>query len=234
MTAPLNLDELLQVRELRAGFLRHTREAYARLPALDQPRILDIGCGSGLTTMELARLSGGEVVGIDTDAAALADMRRRLEEDEPGRRVKVVNMSLYGAGFTDESFDVLWEEGVLHLLDPARSLPACQRLLKPGGFLVMHETVAWFEAVRPRLGVVGFSICDQVFLPKRCWLTDYYLPLEARIRAVRKQHGEDVATGALASHEREIAMVKADPDRFDCGFFILRSGLQTPGRVART
>ena len=37
------------------------------LPIIDKPRILDIGCGYGVPTLELARLSDGEITAIDTD-----------------------------------------------------------------------------------------------------------------------------------------------------------------------
>lgn len=43
----------------------YTRRAFEMLPKLDKPRILDIGCGPGGPTMELARLSGGSVIGLD-------------------------------------------------------------------------------------------------------------------------------------------------------------------------
>jgi hypothetical protein len=57
-------------------------------------------------------------------------------------------------------------------------------------------------------------------LPRRSWWTDYYAPLEARIRALRQAHGEVLESDRLAQHEREIAMVKADPERFDCSFLL--------------
>lgn len=41
------------------------------LPRLDNPRIMDVGCGTGVVTIELARLSGGSIVGVDTDKLAL-------------------------------------------------------------------------------------------------------------------------------------------------------------------
>ena len=41
------------------------------LPELAKPRILDMGCGSGIPTLELARLSRGEAIGIDIDQPAL-------------------------------------------------------------------------------------------------------------------------------------------------------------------
>ncbi len=222
MNAPDSIDAVLGVEDLRAAFLSYTRHAYALLPAMGQPLFLDIGCGSGQATIELARLSGSSVVGIDTDATALSELRRRIEVDRLGQRIEIVNASLFDVSFADESFDLLWEEGVLHLLDSTRSLTVCRRLLKPGGFMVMHETVVWFESIRANLSADGFGIVNEYLLPKRCWWTDYYAPLEDRIRLLREERGREIASEKLAQYEREIAMVKANPDRFDCGFFILQ------------
>lgn len=222
MNSPDSIDAVLGVEDLRAAFLSYTRHVYALLPAMGQPRVLEIGCGSGQTTIELARLSGSSVVGIDTDPTALSVLRRRVEVDRLGHRIEIVNVSLFDVSFAAESFDLLWEEGVLHLLDSTRSLPVCRRLLKPGGFLVMHETVVWFESIRANLSADGFGIVNEYLLPKRCWWTDYYAPLEDRIRLLREERGREIASEKLAQYEREIAMVKANPDRFDCGFFILQ------------
>ena len=216
------IERVLKAGELRAWFLKYTREAYALLPRLDRPRILDIGCGSGSVTIELARLSGSEVVGIDTDDSALTELRRSVEGAGLGHRVKPINASLFDAGLASESFDVLWEEGVLHLFDPARSLPVCHRLLKAEGFLVVHETVAWFSGIRDQIPTFGFGVAGQLRLPQRCWWTDYYAPLEARIRLLREAGVDGITPGELSRYEREIAMVRADPDRFDSGFFVLQ------------
>jgi cyclopropane fatty-acyl-phospholipid synthase-like methyltransferase len=113
MKAQDSADAALGAEELRAGFLKYTCEAYTLLPAMDHPRVLDIGCGSGAATMEIVRLGGGEVVGIDTDASALSELRRRLEAHGIGDRVEAMNISLFDVDFPDESFDLLWEEGVL-------------------------------------------------------------------------------------------------------------------------
>ena len=139
----MDIDEVLNVEELRGRCLEHSRQAYRLLPPLVQPRILDIGCGQGQQTMELARLSGGEVVGIDMDLSALSRLRQRINQAGLGHRIKAIHVSVFDNGFDDNSFDVLWEEGVLHLLDMSRSLSECQRLLKPEGYLVIHESIAW-------------------------------------------------------------------------------------------
>ena len=51
--------------QLRLTFLKYTKKAFEMLPQINKPRILDIGCGSGVPTLELARLSNGEIIGID-------------------------------------------------------------------------------------------------------------------------------------------------------------------------
>jgi len=218
----MDIEQALRIDELRAGFLRYTRAAYALLPPLGRPRILDIGCGSGLPTIELARLSGGDVVGIDPDQSAISRLRQRAEQAGLSHRVEAVSVSLADAGFPAESFDLLWEEGVLHQLDLSASLTACGRLLKLGELLVMGETIPWFEGVRERLGAFGFRLVNQYLWPRHCWWTDYYAPLEASIRALRVGHGDCADLAGLARYECEVSMVKADPDRFDCGFFLVQ------------
>lgn len=64
------------------------------LPKLDKPRILDIGCGSGVPTMELARLGQGEVIGIDIDQPALDKLTKKIREAGFSNRVQAVNCSI--------------------------------------------------------------------------------------------------------------------------------------------
>jgi cyclopropane fatty-acyl-phospholipid synthase-like methyltransferase len=212
----------LGVNELRMRFLDFTRRTFARLPPLDRPRILDIGCGQGLQTMELARLSGGEVVGIDIDEAAVAQFRRRLEPTDLRERISLRTKSLFDPGLAEQSFDILWEEGVMHLLEPEMSFAACHRLLKTRGYLVMHETLDWFDATSERIPEWGFAIRDRCPLPTHYWWTDYGAPLERRIQHFRAEHGDAAASPELTRYANEAAMIREDPDRFDCGFFILQ------------
>ena len=218
----IDIEQVLGVQELRARALEHTRKAFAKLPAMDRPRILDIGCGEGLPTLELARLSQGEVVGIDIDETALSRLRKRIEQSDLSGWVTVNVCSLFDSGLAAESFDILWEEGVLHLLDPAASFAECHRLLKPEGFLMMHEKLTWFDEVRERLPGWGMAFVDQHLLPRHFWWTQYGAPLEERVKAFRESHTSAADSKELTRYADEAAMIKADPDRFDCAFFILQ------------
>jgi ubiquinone/menaquinone biosynthesis C-methylase UbiE len=222
MEPPIDIERALGIQELRARFLQHTKRAYMMLPTFERPRILDIGCGTGLPTMVLAELGLGEIVGIDTEDAALSQLQQRIEHANLSHRVVAINASLYETGIPDQSFDILWTEGVLHLLDPCRSFRECHRLLKPKRFLMIHETIAWFQKRRETLPGFGFEYVDRYLLPRHCWWTDYGAPLEERIRAMREAHGGAAESGEFTRYEQEVASLKEAPGRFDSGFFLIK------------
>lgn len=218
----IDVYEELGIDALRRRLLEHTRRSYRMLRLPDRPQVLDIGCGRGLPTVELARLSGGRVVGIDTDDEALSHLRRRVEKEGLTTQVTVLLRSLYETGLGNESFDLLWEEGVLHLLVNSKSFRECNRLLKPGGFLVMHETISWFESIRDKVPAWGFQFDCQHLLPKNFWWDQYGAPLEQRIQTLRASGKSVSDRNELFRYEQEVAAIKADSEQLDCGFFAVK------------
>jgi ubiquinone/menaquinone biosynthesis C-methylase UbiE len=65
---------------LRANLCKYTRQAFHLLPELNKPRILDIGCGAGVPTMELAGLSSGQITGVDINQSLLDRLERKIKE----------------------------------------------------------------------------------------------------------------------------------------------------------
>jgi len=212
----------LNLEQLREIFLKYTREAFQMLPKLDKPCILDIGCGTGIPTIELTRLSSGEVIGIDIDQDALEKLNKKIEMKGLSARVSTINCSLYKTDLPDKHFDILWDEGVIHILDLKKSLKECSRLLKPNGFLVMGEMIKW---IKDKFGVFsnfGFKLINQVLLPEKCWWIEYYKPLEKRIQELRKKYPRSQNLEKLRQYEREVEMVKKNPMEFNCAFYIMQ------------
>ena len=102
--------------KIRKRLLKYTRKAFRMLPQMDRPRILDIGCGSGIPTLELARLSHGEVMGIDIDQPALDEFNRKIKKAGLTDQIKAVNCSMFDIDFPDESFDIVWSEGSIYAI----------------------------------------------------------------------------------------------------------------------
>jgi ubiquinone/menaquinone biosynthesis C-methylase UbiE len=217
-----DLEDRLGVRELREGFLEYSRRAHARVARGAPRRMLDIGCGRGGLTIELGRLGPGQVVGMDVDADALLRLRRRIEDESLGGRVSAVRCSLRATGFRDGGFDVLWAEGVLHMLEREDALRECRRLLARGGHLVVAETVTWIESLTGSLPGLGFERAATIPWRTGCWWTDYYAPLEQRLRRFREQHPAARDLPALRRYENEVDMVRRNPAGFDCAHLVLR------------
>jgi len=169
-----------EIEQVRAGFLKYTRKAFLKLPRLENPRILDIGCGSGVPTIELAKLSDGEVTGIDIDKSCIDEFNRKIKEEELSGRVKALNVSLFEMNFPDETFDVFWSEGVIGKCGFEASLKEWRRLLKHNGYLVIHYQISRVADALPRIPQHGYSLADTVSLPADAWWTEFYKPLEEK------------------------------------------------------
>ena len=200
----------------RSVFLKYTRMAFESIPKMDHPRILDIGCGTGIPTLEIAKLSDGEVTGIDIDQKALDRLNRKIQQERLSDRVKVINRSVYDTKFEDERFDLILEEGVIHLLDLKRTLTECSRILKLNGFMVTGEATNWANRKLKYFPKFGFKLIKQIPWESECWWTEYYAPLEEKINKLRSQYDDLDDIEEIQRHLMEIDMVKKNPAKFDC------------------
>jgi hypothetical protein len=91
----------------------------------------------------------------------------------------------------------------------------------------MHETISWFESIREKLAVFGFRHVFDHVLPDHYWWSEYGAPLEERIRSFREANDSAAISGELAQYEQEVAMIKADPNHLDCGFFCIQKSKLT-------
>lgn len=87
--------------------------------------------------MELARLSHGEVVGIDIDQPALDKLAKEIREAGNSDRVQTANCSILDLAFPDESFDITWPEGSIFVIGFETGLQERKRFLKPDGYMVI-------------------------------------------------------------------------------------------------
>ncbi len=107
-----------------------------RAPARRAVRILDAGCGTGVSTDYLTHLNPeAEVIGVDLSPGALEVARERCRRSG-AERAQFINLSIYDLAQLPGQFDHINCVGVLHhMADPVRGIRALADKLAPGGIL---------------------------------------------------------------------------------------------------
>ena len=221
-------EERFQIKKdlVRKRLAKYTRKAFRMLPEMDKPRILDVGCGSGIPTLELARLSQGEVTGIDIDQPALDKFTKKIKEVGLTDRVQAINCSMFDMDFPDESFDIIWSEGSIFVIGFERGLQEWRRFLKPGGFMVIHDEKGNVKEKLEQISGCGYELLGYFILDIDTWRTEYFVPLEKLVNKTRTIYSEDrKVLKALHQAQREIDMFRENPERNSSVFFVVKKRL---------
>ncbi|AMU54881.1 class I SAM-dependent methyltransferase [Mycobacteroides abscessus] len=158
--------------------IHYQREVLRRVPA-HATDVLDVGCGIGMLTRELAPLAQ-RVVGIDTHEPSLHIARAETSASN----VEYVRGSFLEHPFPAESFDLIAAVAALHHMDIEQGLRRMSDLLKPGGRIV----IVGFAANR--------SVTDLWYDGLGFWLHRYY-----RLRYGWWEHPSPVSCEGLDSHD---------------------------------
>jgi ubiquinone/menaquinone biosynthesis C-methylase UbiE len=103
-------------------------------------QVLDVGCGPGTITVDLARLvPAGHVTGIDAAPGVLAAAREEAAAQQQGN-VTFAEGDVYRLDFPDGAFDVVHAHQVLqHLADPVAALAEMRRVRRAGGVVAARD-----------------------------------------------------------------------------------------------
>jgi SAM-dependent methyltransferase len=208
------------------------------IDAPDTPRIIDLGCGPGSSAIPLAQ-SGAHVTAVDLHVPFVAEVTRRAESAGVAHRVDARVGDMGNLPYDDGAFDIVWSEGAAYCIGVARAVAEWQRLVEPGGYLVVSD-LCWrvedpcdevrahwandypdmgggpqFEA---RVHAAGWNLVDAFWLPKSGW-DAYYDPQRVAVPRVRIEHPTPEAQAVLDQLDREIAVFDAYGDTY--GYYLL-------------
>jgi ubiquinone/menaquinone biosynthesis C-methylase UbiE len=108
-----------------------TRKAFLMLKKLPKiPYILDIGCGPGMQTIELAKISCGKILAIDNHQPFLNQLKKRAKKEGVDKRIRTINSNIFTMDYEQASFDITWSEGAIYIIGFKKGLLKWKSWLK--------------------------------------------------------------------------------------------------------
>jgi len=226
------------------GDNKSTRKAFSYLKNLpDEPLILDIGCGHGIQTLELARISKGKIIALDNYQPFLDILTKKAKDEGFDNRIIPKNQSMLEMDFDNDTFDIIWSEGAIFIMGFQNGLKKCNQLLKNKGYFVLTEAVLllpnlpkplqefWNEEypdikdIKNNISMIkdeGFDVLSHFTLPKSCW-ADFYSQMDEKIKELKKKYRDKkTALKVFESFEKESKMYYDYSDYYGYEFFIMQ------------
>jgi ubiquinone/menaquinone biosynthesis C-methylase UbiE len=207
-------------------------------------KVADIGCGTGASTLLLARLLNAQITAVDFLQDFLDVLKERAESKGIGDRISTLACSMDDLPFADDELDVIWSEGAIYNIGFEKGVADWRRYLKAGGILVASE-ITWLTDSRPpelqsywdgeypeinvasaKIRVLekhGYSPIGYFVLPEHCWLDQYYRPMQARFEDFLNRNGNsEQARAIVAAEQREIELYETYKTHVSYGVYVAK------------
>jgi len=212
---------------------------------ISEPKILDVGCGTGKQSIELLKYFGGTVTAVDNHQPYLENLKIKAQEEGFEERLKCKNADMLNPSFVNEQFDLIWAEGSIYIIGFREGLKSFKKLLNPAGYIAVTE-VSWLKDSPPQelqefwdqeypdiktidqnleiISSTDYKLVDHFTLPDSAWLDDYYIPLEKRLEKFRKIYtGDKNALALIESVQLEIDIFRKYSAYYGYVFYIMQN-----------
>jgi len=136
----MDLDEILVRESFEACSALENQYVMTQLGNLRGKKVLELGCGAGEGSVYFAT-KGAEAVATDISTGMVEVVHRVAQKY--GVQVQAHRMTAEKIDYPDQSFDVVYGNGVLHHVDFHKAVAEAARVLKPGGKAVFIEPLSY-------------------------------------------------------------------------------------------
>ncbi|MFA5232094.1 MAG: class I SAM-dependent methyltransferase [Candidatus Paceibacterota bacterium] len=178
------------------------------------PRVADLGCGTGAPTMILAQNIAGNITGVDFLPDFIKVFNENAKKLNLQERVNGIVGSMENLPFRKEEFDLIWSEGAIAGIGFEKGLNYWRDFLKKDGYVALTYE-SWFTDERPAeiekwwtdnvpeintiannisvMQKAGYIPVAAFTLPEKCWTENYFIPREAAGKVLLEKYAENKA-----------------------------------------
>ena len=187
------------------GSHKDSLKAISLMSAQTMSHILEVGCGTGISTLLLADNSHAQITAVDNEPTAIEQLTKRVQNAQLGQRISPVCASMTQLPFQAKRFDAIWAEGCVYIMGMENALTQWKPLLKDDGLLIVSDLVwltdspaeeakqFWLadypdiQSIPKRLALFkqhGYEVIEHFSLGLDAW-QNYWLPLKERVQTLQ-------------------------------------------------
>lgn len=202
----------------RIGLLKYLGRAFSFIPKINNPKILDIGCGTGVPTIWMAENLQGRVTAIDTDKNSLDWLQEKIVDKNLDNQIITLNISFFDLSINPNYFDIILAEGFLNVVGFGQGFSRLAEMLRPEGYFLIHDEYRGHEKKYEFICKSNCKLIGSFFLDEGVWWNDYYKRLENEISAINVRRTRDLFKSDL----EEIELYKKDAASFRSMYYIVQ------------
>lgn len=220
-----------------ADFARHLLSQLVLPP---QPRIADLGCGSGAGALLLAQHYQCPVLAVDSSSVFIEELQVRAQQAGLEHLITPILGDMAELDWPPASIDLLWSEGAAYNLGFEQALQLWRPLLAQQGIAVISEmswfadqvpdaAIAFWQAAYPTMATEaenidraersGFQVLSIHRLPSQAWWLNYYGPLRQRMQQIEIT---PATQAVIRETEDEMTLFEQFSDFYGYTFYVLQ------------
>ena len=208
---------------------------------LDLSTLVEFGCGSGVSTMQLAQLSGAAITAVDNCMVFLSQLEQKVNQAGLSQQVEVREQSMDTAWPEGTQFDLVWCEGSAYAIGVENALAQWRELLALGGRIALSDlvwldphpaaevqqywkeqgvTLCYRDDTRTRFASHGYQVLEDFVFPDQDW-QNYYQPLKKYLPQWKSAYHDAENAGIVDQmFQEEMRMYDQFGSQYGYAFFI--------------
>ena len=204
--------------QCRKGLIKYLENACSNIPNINNPNILDAGCGTGVPALWLADNLSGIITAIDIDKESINYLQQKISHNNLQNRVEVLCASFLDYKFDFNHFDIILAEGLLNIVGFEAGFEKAIKILKKSGYFIIHDEDKGYDKKCEFINENNCIIIDTFYLDETTWWEDYYRQLETEINKIMDSKTYDLFKSDL----EEIKNIKTDPSQYRSIYYVIK------------